>query len=412
MINAISIEGFKSFADVRSLELPRLAVLFGPNTAGKSNFLDAVQALSRIGTSRTLADALQDPIRGYPIETFAFPSGGLPELLSMESAEFKLGASLTVGKDRYQYSVSVGIVPSTGAVHVRDEYLGVLTSKGSVKGSPLIEKVDSELRIRRKSKPAHPRTEPIELNHSLLSDLRLSGPEYRGIEKCRNELLGWRMYYLDPRVAMRRAAPPSEVYDIGLLGENIAPYLYRVQKEDRKHFDAVGRLLRTLIPSVEQLDVDLDKRRGTLDITIRQNGIAYSSRIISEGTLRILALCAIAVNPRPAPVMAFEEPENGVQPRRLELIAELLTSLALERDCQLIVTTHSPLFCATMIKKAKSNPDSIGLFQIRRRDAGTEVRPFAVTGPLFEDTEIANALADRGEEGVFEGLVLRGMLDE
>jgi hypothetical protein len=412
MINAMSIEGFKSFGGVKNLELPRLAVLFGPNTAGKSNFLDAVQALSRIGTSRTLADALQDPIRGYPIETFAFPSGGLPELLSMESAEFKLGALLTIGKDRYQYNVSIGIVPSTGAVHVRDEYLGVLTSKGSVKGSPLIEKVDSELRIRRKSKPAHPRTEPIELNHSLLSDLRLSGPEYRGIEKCRNELLGWRMYYLDPRVAMRRAAPPSEVYDIGLLGENIAPYLYRLQKEDPKHFEAVGRLLRTLIPSVEQLDVDLDKRRGTLDITIRQNGIAYSSRIISEGTLRILALCAIAVNPRPAPVMAFEEPENGVQPRRLELIAELLTSLALERDCQLIVTTHSPLFCATMIKKARSNPGNIGLFQIRRKDAGTEVKPFAVTGPLFEDIEIANALADRGEEGVFEGLVLRGMLDE
>jgi len=412
MINAISIFGFKSFANVENLELPRLAVLFGPNTAGKSNFLDAVQALSRIGTSRTLADALQDPIRGYPIETFAFPPGGLPELLTEESAEFTLRATLSVGKDQYEYRISVGIVPVTGTVHVRDEYLGALTSKGSVKGNPLIEKVDSELRIRRKSKPAHPRTEPVELNHSLLSDLRLSGTEYRGIEKCRGELLGWRMYYLDPRVAMRRAAPPSEVYDIGLLGENIAPYLYRLQKEDRKHFDAVRRLLRTLIPSVEQLDVDLDKRRGTLDITIQQDGIAYSSRIISEGTLRILALCAIAVNPRPAPVMAFEEPENGVQPRRLELIADLLTSLALDQDCQLIVTTHSPLFCATMIKKSRSNPGKIGLFQVRRGENGTDIKPFGVTGPLFEDAEIAKALAGRGEEGVFEGLALRGMLDE
>jgi len=412
MITAISISGFKSFVNIENLELPRLAVLFGPNTAGKSNFLDAVQALSRIGTSRTLADALQDPIRGYPIETFAFPPGGLPELLAKDSAEFSLKASLSVGKDRYQYNISVGIVPSTGAVHVRDEYLGALTWKGSLKGNPLIERVDSELRIRRRSKPAHPRTEPVELNHSLLSDLRLSGTEYRGIEKCRSELLGWRMYYLDPRVAMRRAAPPSEVYDIGLLGENIAPYLYRLQKEDRQHFDAVRRLLRTLIPSVEHLDVDLDKRRGTLDITIQQNGIAYSSRIISEGTLRILALCAIAVNPRPAPVMAFEEPENGVQPRRLELIAEFLTSLALDRDCQLIVTTHSPLFCATMIRKSRSNPGSIGLFRVRRSENGTEVKPFDVTGPLFEDDEIAKALADRREEGVFEGLTLRGMFDE
>ncbi|MBM4328662.1 MAG: hypothetical protein FJ118_16035 [Deltaproteobacteria bacterium] len=412
MINTISISGFKSLKSIVNLELPRFAVLFGPNTAGKSNFLDALQALSRIGTSRTLADALQDPIRGYPIETFGFPPGGLPELLTKDSAEFTLEASLSVGKDQYQYKISVGIVPATGAVHVRNEYLAALTAKGTIKGSPLIEKVDSELRIRRRSKPAHPRTEPVELNHSLLSDLRLGGAEYGGIEKCRGELLGWRMYYLDPRVAMRRAAPPSEVHDIGLLGENIAPYLYRLQKEEKRHFDAVRRLLRTLIPSVEQLDVDLDKRRGTLDITIQQDGIAYSSRIISEGTLRILALCAIAVNPHPAPVMAFEEPENGVQPRRLELIAEFLTSLALKRDCQLIVTTHSPLFCATMIKKSRSNQGQIGLFQVRRGRAGTEIKPFDVAGPLFQDAAIAQALADRGEEAVFEGLALRGMLDE
>ncbi|MEI7449220.1 MAG: ATP-binding protein [Desulfomonile sp.] len=412
MIDSISIRGFKSLLDIQNLVLPRLAVLFGPNTSGKSNFLDAVQALSRIGTSRTLVDALQDPIRGYPIETFTFPPGGLPELLGRQSAEFTLGATLTVGKDSYEYRISVGIVPSTGSVSVRDEFLAALTSKGSLKGNPLIERIESEFRIRRKRKPAHPRTEPLRLNHSLLSDLRLSGQEYRGIERCRNEMLGWRMYYLDPRIAMRRAAPPSEVEDIGLLGENIAPYLYRLQKEDMHRFMAVRRLLRTLVPSVEQLDVDLDKKRGTLDLTIQQNGVSYSSRIISEGTLRILALCAIAVNPRPGAVIAVEEPENGVQPRRLEIIADLLTSLALERDCQLIVTTHSPLFCAATIKKARSNPGKIGLFQVRQSEGGTQVQPFAVTGPLFEDAEIANALADRGEDGVFEGLALRGMLDE
>ena len=35
-------------------------VLLGPDTAGKSNFLDAVQTLSRIATNRTLSDALID----------------------------------------------------------------------------------------------------------------------------------------------------------------------------------------------------------------------------------------------------------------------------------------------------------------------------------------------------------------
>lgn len=412
MITHLSINGFKSLKNIKELKLPRLAVLFGPNTAGKSNFLDALQALSRIGTKHTLADALQDPIRGYPIEAFTFPSGGLTELLNQANSQFTLGSRLIVGKDKFEYKVTMGIVPGAGTLTIEDEYLAALTARDALKGNPLIEKVDNQLRIRRRSKPAHPRTEMVGLNHSILSDLRLSGVEYRGIEKCRNELLGWRMYYLDPRLAMRRPATPSETDDIGPLGENIASFLYRLQNENHKYFEAVRRLLTTIIPSIEGLEVDLDKKRGTLDITIRQNGISYSSRIISEGTLRILALCAIANTPKSPHLLAYEEPENGVHPRRIELIAEVLASLALDQDRQIIVTTHSPLFAAMMIKKAKAAPDKVGLLKVSQGHEGTEIQPFEISGPLFQDTEIAKALTDLGEDGIFQGMVLRGMLDE
>ena len=79
MLKSLHVEGFQSLANTR-LSFPRLTVLFGPNAAGKSNLLDAVQALSRIGTLRTLSDALAEPIRGYPLEAFSFPGGGLPAL--------------------------------------------------------------------------------------------------------------------------------------------------------------------------------------------------------------------------------------------------------------------------------------------------------------------------------------------
>jgi predicted ATPase len=412
MLEQISIRNFKSLHQVAGLRLPRMAVLFGPNAAGKSNFLDALQALSRIGTNRTLSDALQDPIRGYPIEAFSFPAGGLPELLNQQSTSFSLDAVLRVERERYQYQVSVRIDPRSGSLTLNDEYLAMLTATGTPKGNPLIERVDNELRIRRKSKPAHPRTELLGLNHSILSDPRLGGVEYRGIERCRNELSGWRTYYLDPRVSMRRAAPPAEVQDIGVLGENIAPFLYRLKAENDKHFDAVNRTLRTLVPSVESLTVDLDKQRGTLDIVVRQNGTDFSSRIVSEGTLRVLALCAIVVNPWSGALLAFEEPENGVHPRRLELIADLLTSLALDQGRQLIVTTHSSVFCNAILRKARQYPEEIGLFNVRQAGGNTAITHFEVTGPIFQDAEIAAALLDRGEDGLFEGLILRGLLDE
>ena len=411
MLKRLAIRGFKSLANV-TMEFPRLAVLFGPNAAGKSNLLDAIQALSRIGTERTIADALSEPIRGRQIESFSFPEQGLQGLLSTPSPAFSIEADLGIGRDSYRYRVEVRIQPQSGKLSVNDEYLAQLGTRGEPKGRPSIEKVDQNLRIRRKSKPAHPRQEEIGLNHSILSDARLGGTEYRALERTRQELTGWRVYYLDPRVSMRAERSPADVRDIGVLGENIAPFLYRLRFEDSKRFAAVGRTLRSIIPTVDHLAVDLDERRGTLDILVRQDGVDFSSRIVSEGTLRVLALCTIAVNPWGGSLLAFEEPENGVHPRRLELIAELLLALAMDQGRQVVVTTHSPLFCDAVLRAARSAPRDIGLFNVRRGDGGTVVKHFSASGPLFKDQEVIEALTSGTEDGLFESLMLRGMLDE
>ncbi len=410
MLRRLKVNNFKSLKKV-DVGFPRMTVLFGPNAAGKSNLLDAVQALSRIGTSRTLTDALSEPIRGYPIECFSFPSGGLPALLSEKAVTFSLESDLAIGKESYRYRVGVEIVPGSGRLSVCDEYLSALGKRGDPRGSASIELVGDELRIRRKSKPAHPRQEDVGLNHSLLSDPRLGGIEYQAIERCRNELLDWRTYYLDPRVAMRSARPPADVRDIGVLGADIAPFLYKLRAESPKYFSAVKRTLRSLVPNVEDLAVDLDRHRGTLDVQIRQGGTDFSSRIISEGTLRVLALCAISVSPWSGSLIAFEEPENGVHPRRLELIAQLLTSFSVERGKQLIVTTHSPLFCDAVLKQAKRSEEHIALLSVRRGLTGTEIQQFDVSGPLFKDEEITQALTSGTEDGLFESLMLRGLLD-
>lgn len=412
MLRRLSVEGFKSLGDVK-VDFPLLTVFFGPNAAGKSNLLDAIQALSRIGTSRTLADALSEPIRGYAIEAFAFPKGGLPQLLSSEKAEFTLGADLLVRRERYRYHITVEIQPTSGGLTVRHENFKIIARTPGRPAAPMIETVGGQIRIRRKGKAARPREEPGEANYAVLSDPRLAGPYYGAIERCRTELSGWRTYYLDPRVAMRSAKPPADVRDIGVLGEDIAPFLYRLRAENPpKHFEAVKRTLRSLIPSVDDLTVDLDKRRGTLDIQVRQDGTDFSSRIISEGTLRVLALCSIAVNPWSGGLMAFEEPENGVHPRRIELIAQLLASLALEQGRQVVVTTHSPLFCDAVLKHARSNRFGVALFNVRRGNNGTEVHEFDVRDPLFQDQDITKALTSGTEDGLFESLMLRGMFNE
>jgi len=75
MLKRIKIQGYKSLVELE-VNLNSLSLLFGPNAAGKSNFLDALQLLSRIATSRTLKDAFDPPYRGKPLESFTFDDNG------------------------------------------------------------------------------------------------------------------------------------------------------------------------------------------------------------------------------------------------------------------------------------------------------------------------------------------------
>ncbi len=412
MLTRLTAKGYKSLVDV-DVSLPRLTVLFGPNSVGKSNVLDALVVLSRLASERTVADALSDPVRGYPFEQVTLPHGGLPELLRAEKKAFYLGVDLIAGAgEKYRYSVAIEVSPSSGRASVQEEELVLLSKEGTPRGTPAISTVGSELRVRRKGKPAHPRIEQPGLDHTQLSDKRWSGEEYGWIEKTRAELSGFRTYYLDPRVSMRQDVPPTEVLDIGPLGESLAPFLYRLKSSRPKHFAAVLRALRTIVPTVEDLQVDLDERRGLLGIQIRQDGTWFSSRVISEGTLRVVALCAIAANPWPGSLVAFEEPENGVHPRRLELVAKLLTTMALRQGRQVIVTSHSPLFCQQMLDVKREFQDMVDLLVVTRRHGETNCTRFeALRGPLFNDAEIRESLLGSEDTHWFEELVLQGFVD-
>jgi predicted ATPase len=67
---------------------------------------------------------------------------------------------------------------------------------------------------------------------------------------------------------------------------------------------------------------------------------ADSAADLSDGTLRFLLLITILGSTDPAPLIAIDEPETGLHPRMLPIIAEVAANAAAKT--QVIFSTHSP----------------------------------------------------------------------
>jgi len=434
MLKRIKIQGYKSLVDLE-VHLEPLSLLFGPNAAGKSNFLDALQLLSRIATSRTLKDAFELPYRGKPLESFTFGDDGIKGLLREETVAFSIevdvelsnsvveavnrqirdmkkskptdGIEETETKNQsfvrekdFRYRIEIEILPKSGILRVADEYLAALNTKGEIsrKRSPFLEKVQKRLHLRMEGQ-AHPTYYERYLDHSILSS-PLYPPHYPHLVAMRQELSRWFFFYFEPRERMRAPNSVKEVHHIGMMGEELASFLNTLRALDEPQFKAVEKALRMIIPSVTKIDVGVNDL-GEVELKLVEGKTPIPARILSEGTLRVLGLLALGGAKDPPSLIGFEEPENGIHPRRIRMVADLLKNRTLTGETQLIVTTHSPI-----LPEMFSNEN---LFVCRKEQRRTIIEPFSTWGPLKRGNDIGQALD--AEELSVSDRILRGDFD-
>jgi len=435
MLTRIHIQGYKSLKNVE-VRLSELSVLFGPNAAGKSNFLDCLQLLSKLATSRTIKEAFEPPYRGKPLESFTFGEGGIEGALAKERLSFSIEvdvrlsdvvvdavnrqikemrrsgaqgseasgetkAASAVRERNLRYRIEVEMLPKSGILRVADEYLAALNSQGEVTGKrkPFVSCEGNRLHLRLEGQ-AHPTYYERYLDHSILS-LPHYPPHYPRLVAMRKELENWLFFYFEPRERMRASNPVREVRHIGLMGEELASFLNTLKAVDERQFRAVEKALHTIMPNVQGIGVEVTKL-GEVELTLKENGIMIPARILSEGTLRILGLLSLAGAKEQPSLVGFEEPENGIHPRRIGLVAELLRTRASAGETQYIVTTHSPLLPDLV-------PDE-SLFVCKRVEGETRIEPFSAWGALARRAEVDRALMDVEDLTVSER-ILRGDFD-
>lgn len=420
MIKRIKIEGYKSFRSL-DLKLRPLTVIFGPNASGKSNFLDAVYLLSRMVTEKNLNESFKDH-RGLPLESRHYGEEGYEGLLDKSTPRFSFEVDVEISpqvrnkieklilekrkgidstnsnksiitENLLRYRLTIEILAETGHLRVMDERLCAIKTNGEEKKRrAFLEKEGNRIHLRMEGQ-AHPTFHEIGLDHTIVST-SLYEPHYPHINAFRMELANWYTYYLEPRKLMREELPLAEIESLGPRGENLAPFLNALKHRHKQDYDNFNLTLRTILPTASKIEI-IQSKEGLVGLRLFENNQWFSSRLISEGTLRLIGLLC-SIHPRnPATMVAFEEPENGVHPVRLKIISELLINASRQYEKQIIVTTHSPILAECFDKE--------DLFVCGKEENQTSIKPFVTPGPLFDKAEIERGLEERILRGDFGG---------
>jgi predicted ATPase len=116
-------------------------------------------------------------------------------------------------------------------------------------------------------------------------------------------------------------------------------------------------------------DVKVNVGEGLARAYLREAGLVemLSAIRMSDGTLKFLSLLAALFHPKPPPLMCIEEPEIGLHPDAMQLVAEALVEAS--ESMQLIVTTHSD----ALIDYLTDRPDTVLVCE-RDFDNGTQIK--------------------------------------
>ncbi|AXG80466.1 AAA family ATPase [Streptomyces paludis] len=358
MITRIEIDGFKSFVGF-GLDVRPCTVLMGVNGAGKSNLLDALDFVRRV-VGAGLSKALD---------------GSNPRLTArdlLHHTDHPRGEYTAPGLTiRVRMIVPSRFGPLSVAVRVEVERRGASAGPAKLalrrgRSGAWVSRLDRTEWMDRLALPTRLRTALVasrdlfdahyESDWGALTEAGLSGPEEL-LASILRETATWERIALDPP-GMRSPFGGDDGMSLLPDGRNLAAVLHRLDGDVLRDMEAD---LAALIPEASGIRPLYDERRGEYDFDVRFRHTGWTSPpMLSDGTLRVLALLAASYDDRRAGLLAVEEIENGLHPTR---IAELVRRLRRDGDDfpdlvdraeeakgfrQLIATTHSPVLLSAL----------------------------------------------------------------
>lgn len=186
-----------------------------------------------------------------------------------------------------------------------------------------------------------------------------------------------------------------------LTTENLASYMDSLLRRDRKRFDEVVDAMKRAVPGLEDVLIEVPQptvRRLRLRL---EGGWEIDGNDISVGARIILFFVALAWHPSPPRLLLIEEPENGLHPRRLVEVMEILHGLCDARHSpvavQVVISTHSPY----LLDLADPERDQLLVFS-RNADGSCVAKPLArdKVRVFLDEFGLGEVWTNEGEAGL------------
>ena len=360
------LRNYKGFADAQINLLNPFSLLIGPNGSGKSNVIEAIELLSFVARGQPLYE-IGDIGRGSSgLEV----RGGLQTCGREGKDRFQIGFSAYIkfeGQDRpFWYDVGICSRPYPQITYER------LKVGDWILYETLPQQLDStsrDLTVQYDNFARGGRKPQVQVSsdRSMLSQYREFASKNRKYIECLHFVQAvmshlQASFVFDPDPKLMHSYERVGDTILKKNGSNLSAVLYGLSTGDEDQRATLQRLLEKIRQLPDEPYVEFDFTLTDLRDVIfgfqESSGYGVDARVLSDGTLRALAILTAFETVSESSRIVVEEFDNGLHPSRVGILTEAIAEVAKNRRLQVLVTTHNP---ATMNFLTREQLDGVVL---------------------------------------------------
>ena len=410
MLSSFTIENFKSYHEASPLKLAPLTVLIGANAAGKSNAVEALRLLSWIAAGNrlgTIRHALQEKERTI--------RGKVGDVAFRGARSFSFSCR-TTDPDWNHYSITLEIREGE-ELHVAGERL---TGSGKSSAAPLFEVVtpsqgslgNMDVAYNNFVRGRNPRI-PCSDQTAVLCQLMSPAPFHHGDEKAQKEIPAATsrfhrqladVTFLDPRPSLMRGYGFKTERHLTRSGANLSGVLYNLCRETETKQELL-EFVRAL-PEQDVTAIDfIETARGEVMLGLRETfggrTTSYDATLLSDGTLRVLAVAAAILSAARGRLVVIEEIDNGVHPSRAARLLDQVSRIAKAHELRVLISSHNPALLDALPDDAAPH----AVFCYRHPEDGSSRLVRLMDLPDYPELAAQGSIGHLMTEGIIERFV-------